>query len=166
MHLKCLRRLVIRRWLRYLRFYLTLAPPPPSLMLPSVRHDYSTAFRCYDRTSLGLTIFEVATRAELPGDGDDWHAMRDGRAIGLPASRSKELGAVLRQVTDWFVGNISYPVCPRCPPSFRPSFFCAQFGVVLVGVRLALIKFDGFALSQIHRRCPLLTFTQLSGRLK
>lgn len=48
--------------------------------------------------SLGLTVYEVATRTELPGDGEDWHAMRDGRAIGLPPSRSRELGAVLRQV--------------------------------------------------------------------
>lgn len=49
-------------------------------------------------TSLGLTVYEVATRMELPGDGEDWHTMRDGRACGLPSSRSQELGAVVRQV--------------------------------------------------------------------
>ncbi|CAM9326381.1 unnamed protein product, partial [Ectocarpus sp. 8 AP-2014] len=51
-----------------------------------------------DMFSLGLTVYEVATRIELPGDGEDWHAMRDGRAVGLPSSRSRDLGDVLRQV--------------------------------------------------------------------
>lgn len=55
--------------------------------------------------SLGLTVFEVATRTELPGDGEDWHAMRDGRSVGLPSSRSKDLGAVLRQVKIRFFGG-------------------------------------------------------------
>ncbi|CAN0481638.1 unnamed protein product [Ectocarpus sp. 12 AP-2014] len=51
-----------------------------------------------DMFSLGLTVYEVATRLELPGDGEDWHAMRDGRAVGLPSSRSRDLGDVLRQL--------------------------------------------------------------------
>ncbi|CAM9931947.1 unnamed protein product [Pylaiella littoralis] len=51
-----------------------------------------------DMFSLGLTVYEVATRMELPGDGEYWHAMRDGTAVGLPSSRSQELGALLRQL--------------------------------------------------------------------
>ncbi|CAM9931675.1 unnamed protein product [Pylaiella littoralis] len=50
--------------------------------------------------SLGLTVYEVATRMELPGDGEYWHAMRDGTAVGLPSSRSRELGALLRRRQD------------------------------------------------------------------
>ena len=53
--------------------------------------------------SLGLTVYEVSTRMELPGDGEYWHAMRDGTAVGLPSSRSQELGAVLRQVRTYAV---------------------------------------------------------------
>lgn len=48
--------------------------------------------------SLGLTAYEVATRAELPGNGEDWHALRGGRPIELSASWSKDLEALLRQV--------------------------------------------------------------------
>eukprot|EP00752_Nemacystus_decipiens_P013054 g11547.t1 len=51
-----------------------------------------------DMFSLGLTVYEMSTRMELPGDGEYWHAMRDGTAVGLPSSRSQELGAVLRQL--------------------------------------------------------------------
>ncbi|CAM9495296.1 unnamed protein product, partial [Hapterophycus canaliculatus] len=52
-----------------------------------------------DMFSLGLTVYEVATRIELPGDGQDWHAMRDGTAAGLPSSRSHDMSTVLRQVS-------------------------------------------------------------------
>lgn len=55
--------------------------------------------------SLGLTVYEVSTRMELPGDGEYWHAMRDGTAVGLPSSRSQELGTVLRQVSVVVLGN-------------------------------------------------------------
>lgn len=44
-------------------------------------------------------MYEVATRAQLPGDGEEWHAMRAGRSGGLPASRSPELGKLVRQVS-------------------------------------------------------------------
>lgn len=50
-------------------------------------------------SSLGLTVYEIATRTELPGDGEDWHAMRDGRASALAPSRSQDLSKVLRQVS-------------------------------------------------------------------
>ncbi|CAM9932149.1 unnamed protein product [Pylaiella littoralis] len=50
-----------------------------------------------DMFGLGLTVYEVPTRMELPGDGEYWHAMRDGTAVGLPSSRSRELGALLRR---------------------------------------------------------------------
>ncbi|CAM9932686.1 unnamed protein product, partial [Pylaiella littoralis] len=50
-----------------------------------------------DMFSLGLTVYEVATRMELSGDGEYWHAMRDGTAAGFP-SRSRELSALLRQL--------------------------------------------------------------------
>ena len=45
-----------------------------------------------------MTLFEVATRMKLAGDGKYWHVMKDGTVVGLSSSKSKELAAVLRQV--------------------------------------------------------------------
>lgn len=76
--------------------------------------------------SLGLTVWEVVTRTELHGGGEEWHVVSyEGLTLvwpSVPPRRAEVLGAVLRQVGvliffTWRMLGHDIVVCvlPSCP---------------------------------------------------
>jgi wee1-like protein kinase len=62
-----------------------------------LRENYSYLPKA-DVFSLGLTIYEMAGGGPLPKNGDEWHAIRQGRLPYLAGRYSLELHALLEQM--------------------------------------------------------------------
>ncbi|KAF6208640.1 hypothetical protein GE061_017098 [Apolygus lucorum] len=61
-----------------------------------LRDDYSNLTKV-DIFSLGLTLFEAAGGGPLPKNGDEWHALRDGKIKPFP-HLSHEINALIKRM--------------------------------------------------------------------